>query len=417
MNVNKFLAALEWILCLEDNGRISYEHCKLATMLLQCIPFAFDSGPPSSRTDLWQEKIQRQGGGRPVLSMGLKRTTSSLGYAWLLPRVDWEQLEFRRRIAHKIAFTSSMLRDTYRKNWERVRESKDDYVRIEGAGQWIERYWAVDQYREYITQFLLVMIMRSYRREVFRYYKYLFRPESYKQAREGLIMLCPASTREHFIDDTAIHLVDPRRIQVKNIQDLLELLWGFDNGINRSSWEDAPFRVLCRRACELIAASLGARKSAEFHELVGRYFVATHWLIPYPTPRKFTQKGKDKVPLWIGLSHWHLSLKYEHAERGMKIRPTTALKTTIPKPVVFRLGPRGRRAIAERDSIICRSRLLKKEYFVRTARWYMPHWWLSDGKEPPFLNLFAVDHKPRGPTFDGDLGEISRALEAWYQLE
>jgi hypothetical protein len=48
MNINKFLVALEWILYLEDNGRISYEYCKLVTILLQCILFAFDSGPPSS---------------------------------------------------------------------------------------------------------------------------------------------------------------------------------------------------------------------------------------------------------------------------------------------------------------------------------------------------------------------------------
>ena len=98
-------------------------------------------------------------------------------------------------------------------------------------------------------------------------------------------------------------MINPRKGLVRNIQDLLELLWGFDNRIDRHLWQDALFRVICQRACELINKHCGIQGSRDFHELVGRYFIATHWLVPYPTPTKFVQRNKYKRPLWIRFYH------------------------------------------------------------------------------------------------------------------
>ena len=90
-------------------------------------------------------------------------------------------------------------------------DSKDDLERVEAAGRWIELYWAIDDYQAIMIQFLLVLIMRSYRKEVFRYFKALFRPESREEAALGKIMLCPSSLDEHLVDDwhTTIHLISP----------------------------------------------------------------------------------------------------------------------------------------------------------------------------------------------------------------
>ena len=52
------MAAIEWILTLhEEEGRVSYEHCKVLTMLLQALPFSFDLGPTIRTGELWKEQV------------------------------------------------------------------------------------------------------------------------------------------------------------------------------------------------------------------------------------------------------------------------------------------------------------------------------------------------------------------------
>jgi hypothetical protein len=44
-NVHKFLGAFEWIQSLGVEGKVKYKHYKVLAMLLQALPFTFDSGP------------------------------------------------------------------------------------------------------------------------------------------------------------------------------------------------------------------------------------------------------------------------------------------------------------------------------------------------------------------------------------
>jgi hypothetical protein len=113
MNVNKFMAAFEWIRCLDKGESIRYEHCKVLTILLQALPFTFDSGPNNTGSEIWQAAIERRKGGAIATGMGLKESMNVSGYAWFPLRIDWEPLQFRAQFESSIAFNNSMLRDTY----------------------------------------------------------------------------------------------------------------------------------------------------------------------------------------------------------------------------------------------------------------------------------------------------------------
>ena len=422
-NTNKFLAALEWTLTLDTPTRVSYEHCKLATMLLQCLPFAFDSGPIKERNDIWQVQIQRRRGKDPVLGMGIKQAISHSAYGWFLPRIDWSEMAFHRGIAHKVAFASSMLRDTYRKHGALVRDSKDDYRKVEAAGQWMSCYWQVPECRSFIIQFLLVLIMRSYRKEVFRYFKDLFESDdrTQKAAAEGKIMFCQASFQECFVDgwEQKIHLVNPKKVQTRNIQDLLELLWGFNDGIDRRSWSDAPFRTIFWRARELVEHYGGAAWSAAFHARVGRYFVATHWLIPYPTPGKFAPRNHHKQPLWIGLYHRRLAFSKRNDYRVYPAKQI--MSTTKDQPTSYRPPPTHRRDERRDEDPACPgarwSPLFKKHIYERSNRWYMPDWDLTHHQHGPFMLLLPHDYTHRRVEFGASLESISQLLEQMYETE
>ena len=59
-----------------------------------------------------------------------------------------------------------MLRENYRKNGLRVKDAKDDYARVEAAGQWLARYGSNPNYKGIILTLLLLLVIRAYRKEV-----------------------------------------------------------------------------------------------------------------------------------------------------------------------------------------------------------------------------------------------------------
>jgi hypothetical protein len=67
-------------LSLEVKTQVDYEHYKLITILLQTLPFAFDSVSIIQQNDLWKEKFQRRKGGPEVLGIGLQAIQAKFRY-------------------------------------------------------------------------------------------------------------------------------------------------------------------------------------------------------------------------------------------------------------------------------------------------------------------------------------------------
>ena len=181
-NANKFMAAIEWIRALSSEDRISYEHCKILTMFLDMLPFSFDSGPIQQKNNLWKTKFERRNSTRATLGMGLGQTIIAYGYGWLIPRIDWEQLTFHPQILSDIGFSSSMLKDNYRKNWVQVKNTKVDLERIEAAGKWLAIYHSDPISKTFILQFIIIIIIQSYRKQIFTYLKPAIDPVYYIEA-------------------------------------------------------------------------------------------------------------------------------------------------------------------------------------------------------------------------------------------
>lgn len=237
---------------------------------------------------------------------------------------------------------------------------------------------------------------------VFGFLKTLILPESLEQAKGGEIMFCAAGIRSLFGPDTleSLHIIDPKKTKVKSIHEMVSLLWGFDDGRRRDCWADAPFRLLCRRAIELVSDVDGDEEGQLFHDLIFRYFVATHWLFPYHTPTKFVQRGRGKAILWTGFFH-RLLADWE-VDRMPIAAVSELLRTTIPQPTVWR--PEA----DDRDNIPRRNQ-------------YMQDWDLLAGKKGPFMPQTPQDFLATICRFDASLVEITQKLEiewrTWQQVE
>jgi hypothetical protein len=122
--------------------------------------------------------------------MGLYTTILKLGYTWFCPQINWEELAFWPLFAERIVFTSSILRDLYYKNRLLVIDAKNNLGRLEAAGRWLQLYSRHLAIRKYVLNFIVLLLMRSYRKEVFRHLKDLVQPKHHKKAASGNIMLC-----------------------------------------------------------------------------------------------------------------------------------------------------------------------------------------------------------------------------------
>jgi hypothetical protein len=399
------MAAFEWISCLDKGGRISYEHCKVLTMLIQALPFTFDSGPNHTRSEIFQDGFQRQKTGAKVTGMGLGDTMAVSGYAWFPLRIAWEQFQFHSRFDSSMVFNNSMLRDTYRKNWKGVKDAKDDLGRLEATDSWLRLYKDDPQCLAWIEGYLLYFLMQSYRKEVFRYWKDLVRPEFEKKASQGEIGLYYASIQEHFKPESisTLHIIEPRRTKTKTIEDLVFFLWDdrLDDELDRGRWEDAPFRIFARRAINIITEHCGKAARHKFRDDIKRYFIATHWLFPQPTQTKFVQRGKGKQIQCIAV--YHLRLAFSRRFHNTTVNPSFTYQLSQQSPTLFR--PK------------------REESYIklREENAYMPDWRMVDGGKGPLMNQDIAIEEEDGLLYSSGLLEIQGMLDlkwrAWRQIE
>jgi hypothetical protein len=343
-NTNKFAAAFEWILSLGVKTRVDYEHCKLMTMLLQVLPFAFDSAPIMRLNDLWKGKFQRRKGGPEVLGMGLQATRAKFGYMWLRPRVDWKTMAFRSQFTDQMAFNSSMLRTNYQKNFLQVGKAKDDYICIEAASRWLVQYGNDEDCWHIIVEYIHLIIIRAFRKEVWNYFKSGFRVDCYEKAAQGTIPLCWTEMKRLLTNESMrnLQLVSTNRTAIRSIKALLSFIWDFTDGRrnDRQQWDNIPFRVLFRRASELLEQYNGTATAKEFREQFTRYFIATNWIIPYPRAGKFFQKNQQKQTMMIGVYHRRLIKSPAKNQPDIKHSVRWLWDLTQEKPRIYRPRPR-----------------------------------------------------------------------------
>lgn len=413
-NANKFMAAFEWILTLGKKNRVSYEHCKVMTMLLQALPFAFDSGPIIRQSELWKEQFQRRKGGPYVLGMGLERTLPDYGYMWFLPRINWEEMVFRTHIAEKMAFNYSMLRENYRKNGLQVKDAKDDYARVEAAGQWLRCYGSNQACRDIIFGFLIQLVMRAYRKEVYGHFKSQFREGLYPEAATGEIPLCATELQRLLTDEFMQNLciVNGDRTKIQTIEALVSLLWDFNDQVKRGHWENIAFRTIFQRAVELIGEYCGVENQSMFHDTVKRYFIATNWLIPYPRNNKFFQKNQHKETMWIAV--YHRRLAYSETKRQCRLPLSFLLNTIKSTPTRYR--PRS-------APWVMPERIRRTKDWNAWDRWaparfqYMRDWDLSNGETHSIMTQVPVEEIEDFYRPDATLESVRNVLEREWQVE
>ena len=302
-NANKFLLLFEWILTMSATKEVSYEHCKVLTMLLQAIRDSFDSVAQERHRGLYEDSWTRRRGGQVVHGMGLRRTMSACGYGWLSSKIDWDTLEFVPKLRDQMVFNDTMLRDTYRRRGLAVRSAKNDLQFIEQAGQWLRLYCASPTITAKILSLLVMVVVQHFRKEVFHNLKDKIRDEHRQKALSGQLPLCPAVLEEVLERASDFHVCSASMTKIKTVRTLVDVLWDSDDGYARKRWANRSYRHLHQVALKLVERYVGVKQASGFHDVVKRMFVVQTWAVPCVNHDQFWRRNGSGEQLWLALSH------------------------------------------------------------------------------------------------------------------
>jgi hypothetical protein len=341
-NTNKFLAVIEWIWSLRAEKRIDYEHCKSLTMFLEAIPYAFDSGPIIRSSNLWKVRFEKRKGGKVVLGMGWAPTMQDYGYAWGLPRLDCNTLAFRREFKDDICYATSMLHEAYRKNWKSVKAAKDDYGKLQRAIDWVVHYGDCDEVLRFIQRYIVNLLIRSYRGTIIAKQLKSIRKEFQDDALQGRIAFCYTEIRRIFTPEAweNLWISNCKQTKVQSIEELVNLLWEFNDGRVRKGWENLRFRFLYEEMVYLLIPHLPAHELAQFRDMFKRFFIANSWLIPYSTPTKLFQTNHWKQQIWVGIYHYRLAKHNKLNQEHRVIQMASLIQTVLQDPTHYPPFPR-----------------------------------------------------------------------------
>jgi hypothetical protein len=230
-----------------------------------------------------------------------------------------------------------------------------------------------------------------------------------------------------------------RRTKTKLIQDLLFHMWGFTN-MERKHWESLSFRALSKRACEIIEEHCGVVERRKFLDLIGRYFIATHWLFPRPTPTKFVQRNHSNNISFAEVHHGRLV--HSSRSQDLFVDVSFLLPTTINYPTKYRPGFGQGSDAGLHDEYLMKRHQRIEQYLIDfwrengrawdykkdekpkdiegfgeetpkhvLRRWRMVDWDFSLPYVGPSMSQIPRDYPATLAPFNSDLGTITSALD------
>ena len=404
-NANKYLYAIERILASTPGGSISYEHCKVISMLLESVKYCYDTSPLSREAGLWRDRYQVHNTGPFLQGMGLIQTVETSGYGWFLPKIDWEQLIFSPELTKEIRYNDTALYDTYRKRWAAVKNIKGDIQRLEAVNGWLGMYHTNIQLRDVLIEFICTLVMQSFRKHVFQAIKEDIRPEFREDALAGKVMLCQASLESVLLPQDGeeehhqLYIVFANRAKIRTVQALVDFLWDFDDGQQRTQWAHRGYRGLHQRALEIVQLHCGAEAAQRVHDGIKRLFILTNWIVPYPNHTRFMQRSSDKHRIWMSICH-----------QDWVNRPSTEI---IPFPELLEQMSDGKR---RRRHLLPKMKLDPFYYAEHKSEYMRGRWTLYEEQFEHVMKAIPSESEYFGHQSEVDMTTWGERLEQQWQV-
>ncbi len=225
----------------------------------------------------------------------------SSGYGWIAPGlIDWAQLSFQLELTDRTLFGNHVLRDTYFKHGEECGIFLETSKTLDLAVEWLLRHEQNTHVFSWLLLWICHLCLQQFRIDLWAKKRTEIKLPDQARVKTGdfsltipeLTTICKGKPKL-LIGSTTHHKEVPR---------LLEWIWGFDDGRERTHWGRLPFRQLYRQVSErLRRSSEEVRREYYFQRRFSQLVMETCYVLPSPNGRTLLVLSKDRERQWFSI--------------------------------------------------------------------------------------------------------------------
>jgi hypothetical protein len=312
-NINKFAWAFEHTLLTCPPNFISWEKTKLMVLFLRCLRLCIGSQNLAAEYAIWLDRksVERHVDHEdPLLvkeGIGGGKALARYGYCWFLPKIDWGNWQFNPACSKNMAIGDPKMVQAYRRRAKEVGGIRSLWTRLDELNTWMATLGDSPNVLKFkVGELLMHMCLQDFTQYVWRYIKDDIKPRRRQACLAGTVSLCWANVTACLKPELVPpHFVSGNRMWIKHPSDVVTYLWGYNDGVKRSFWENSSFRTLYRKSILLLSTHFGQVFAARWLKRFAPTFLACNSMLPYPHPRGFWDLTKAGERMWI--CHTHVS--------------------------------------------------------------------------------------------------------------
>ena len=296
-NYNKFVAMCEVTFATSRSTGLTLDRSRLMAALIKCLE-VFTNGRVSREPSLWVGS--RVAEGRRAHGLGLGPTMDECQYGWFAPLVDWDALGIAE--ADYDLLIGDQAATWYSASHHLIR---DVSLRLDDCAALLEAAAYSPKASTAILRLMAHLCLKQYRHDMLGSVQKELRPGMAAAVDADHIQFCYEGISIAF--GVGPHLAAGNRLRLKDPADVFSFVWGTGGGHKRKHFKDKPFRLMERKARQVLRLFPGL--SLRWARLLEDEFWAYHWVIVYPEVTaasllgKTTSKdlGVPSVRQWYGV--------------------------------------------------------------------------------------------------------------------
>lgn len=292
-NINKFAFGFEYTMGLTPaRTTVSWEHTRLMVMFLRILKFSYGGGDISREAGLWRDKcIGGIYGDKGMEGMAFQKSLQEFGYPWLpSEKIDWRKWNFSVLYSQKILFNNNSLHQSYKKRWGQVKSITDIHNQLAAILNTIKKHSTNKYYVYHALLLLSTNCIINFRKEVWSNTLEDFECDDMEDCLLGKVGMSVEGLRKRVVEGVEYHYTESsNKFRFSPLQ-RAEYLWCFNDGIERNSWENKPFRLLFKQIHTFLDRNFGISKAKSWATRHCYQFLEYNWVLPHPVKTRFYQR-------------------------------------------------------------------------------------------------------------------------------
>lgn len=300
--INKYCFLFEHVLA---HTAMTYSLPETIVMVtaLRALRFCYGSNLIQRESLLCKDRWEQTRGQKQIVKegLGMQDTMNRCGLGWFLPKFNWATWRLAPPHGENILVGNLLLHEEYKRRWRAVKDLRDVYIRFNQAASWFDRYH-VRQSRSLLSKWLEYLHALNLEQFDADIWKAMLKsdkrspeltPAAVKQG--GDIRFCYDGMKRMFCVNgvpSPPHFVTGNKMRFERVGDLLDFLFLWDDGRERSGWGNKPYRAILQKSFELIERRLGYGRAEQWLDEFFHLVRLTHWVLPYPSNAAFIATTK-----------------------------------------------------------------------------------------------------------------------------